>query len=102
MKIVTVCKEGNNRSVTLAHLLKYKYKADVLPIGVASCSPETQKMLYEWADHIIVADVELMSLMPDGYETKTKLWNVGPDIFPRPFNPELLAIAKQLIEENPL
>lgn len=103
MKIITVCKEGNNRSVHFSHLLKYKYKgSDVLPIGVVSCSIETQRMLFDWADHIIVTDEALMSLLPEGYDDKIKLWDVGADRYKRPFNAELYEIVKRFIEENPL
>lgn len=102
MKIITVCKEGNNRSVQFSHLLKYKYRADVLPIGVDSCSPETQEMLYKWADYIIVTDAALLPLPVEGYESKIKLWDVGADSYPRPFNEELYEIAKRIIKENPL
>ena len=31
---------------------------------------------------------------------KVQLWNIGPDIYPRPFNPELLAIVKQLMQQH--
>ena len=102
MKIITVCKEGNNRSVQFAHLLKYKYKADVLAIGTSTCSVETQKMLYEWADYVIVTDSALLPLPVEIDELKIKLWDVGADTYPRPFNEDLYAIAKQIIADNPL
>jgi hypothetical protein len=29
-----------------------------------------------------------------------QLWNIGPDKYPRPFNSELLAIVRRLMEEH--
>jgi hypothetical protein len=103
MKIVTVCENGNNRSVQFMHLLRYKYKgSDVIPVGTHTFTKETLAMLYNWADHIIVTDRILESLIPEEFKSKVKVWNVGIDRFPRPFNPELNALAKVIIEQNPL
>lgn len=102
MKILTICDQGNNRSVQFAHLLKYKYKADVLSIGISNTSDETKNMLYQWADFIIVTEESLLYQLPASIRGKTRLWDVGEDKYPRPFNPELLEIAKRFIKENPL
>lgn len=97
MKILTVCDQGNNRSVQFAHLLKY-WKHDVIPVGVTTNTLETLEMLYKWADVIILTD--RVQNIPSEYEDKVKVFDVGADTYPRPFNPELLAKAKQYLEEN--
>lgn len=99
MKVLCVCDQGNNRSVQFAHLLKY-LKHDTIPIGLRTTSDGTLKMLFEWADVIICTDDT--QAVPDKYQAKYKLWNVGPDRYPRPFNHELLVMAKRIIAENPL
>ncbi len=100
IKILTVCDQGNNRAVQFAHLLKYKYKADAIPVGLDTTSKETLDMLYTWADYIILTDKT--QKVPGEYTSKVKLWDVGEDRYPRPFNPVLLVIAKKMIEDNPL
>lgn len=102
MKILTVCDQGNNRSVQFAHLLKYKYKADVLSMGIDNTSDETKNMLFEWADYIIVTEESQLYKIPAVIRVKCRLWDVGEDRYPRPFNKELLAIVRQYIAENPL
>ncbi len=104
MKILVVCDQGNNRSVTFAHALKYKYKgSDVLTAGVKNTSEETLFMLFDWADVIIATSedqaqkhISLKSL------DKVKVWDVGEDNYPRPFNSDLKLIVDRVIEENPL
>ena len=97
MHLLFVCDQGNNRSVTLAHLTRY-LKHDTLPVGLSTFTPETLDMLYQWADFIICTDDT--QVIPEKYREKYRLWDVGPDRFPRPFNPELLALAKKLIADN--
>jgi len=102
-KILTVCENGNNRSVQFAHLLRYKYQpCDTIPVGTNMHSKETLDMLYKWADIIIVVEDKLAFKIPTQYENKVKIWHVGEDHYPRPFNKELLVKAKKLIEDNPL
>jgi hypothetical protein len=96
MKILTVCDEGNNRSVMLAHHLKY-WGHDVIPAGVKRNSPDTLALLEGWADRIIVT--ERGQERHFGAE-KVQLWDVGPDVFPRPFNRDLLAVVRGLMDEH--
>lgn len=97
VKILTVCDQGNNRSVQFSHLLKY-WNHDVIPIGIATTSEETLLMLFDWADVIILTDSE--QKIPQEYQDKVKLFDVGEDNYPRPFNPELYKKAKELLEKN--
>lgn len=93
MKILVVCDEGNNRSVVLAHQLKY-WGHDVIPVGVKRNSPETIEMLRDWADRVIITEEGQLE------GDKVELWNIGPDNYPRPFNKELLAIVRDLMEQH--
>ena len=100
MKILTVCDQGNNRSVTLAFALKY-LGHDVLSCGLKTNSPGTIDLLCEWADTILVTDITQRSQLPV-WASKVKLWNLGPDVYPRPHNKELLAACRRLVAANPL
>lgn len=97
VKILVLCDEGNNRSVTIAHQLKY-WGHDVLTAGLETNSGDTLAMLYNWADRIIVTDKKQVS-HPQA-PVDAQLWDVGPDVYPRPFNKELLRKVKQLMEEH--
>lgn len=101
MKILCLCNHGNNRSVHLAHHLKY-LDHDVLAAGLEKNSPDTLKMLYDWAEIIIVTEHEHIGMLPDEVRTsiKLKLFDVGPDTYKRPFNEELKALVKQYLKEN--
>lgn len=97
MKILCVCEQGNNRSVQIAHLLKY-WAHDTIPIGLATTSQDTLKMLFDWAD--IIIRTEESQVIPSEYQPKVRLCDVGPDTYPRPFNPELYVKVKAFLAEN--
>ena len=104
MKLLILCSEGNNRSVTFAHLLKY-WGNDCIAAGVNTNSPETLQMLAKWADKIIFTEkgqeIPYAVLWQNkDYSDKSVLFDVGPDTYPRPFNAELLAKAKSILEAN--
>lgn len=92
MKILVLCDQGENRSPTLAHQLKY-LGHDVLTAGLARNSADTLHILRHWADKIIITEA---GQLPVG--GKVELWDIGPDIYPRPFNKKLLKIVRLLIE----
>ena len=98
MKILVLCDQGNNRSVVLAHQLKY-WGHDVIPAGLKTNSRHTLQMLCDWADRIIITE-ECQRASPLAFNNKIELWNIGPDNYPRPFNKELLAIVRRLMEEH--
>lgn len=106
MKILVLCDQGNNRSVTLAHHLKY-WGHDVIPAGLKTNSQDTLIMLVKWSDRIIITEqsqvVELGTIWSwplSELSPKLQLWNIGPDNYPRPFNKELLVIVRRLMEEH--
>jgi predicted protein tyrosine phosphatase len=100
MKILCACAEGNNRSVTFAHILKYVKDFETLTVGLDYNSPETCEMMFKWADVIIVPERSLLDVIPDEYLSKVKFYDVGPDVYPRPHNPELYAKIKRLLEKD--
>lgn len=100
MKILVLCDQGNNRSVTIAHQLKY-WGHDILTAGLETNGVITIMMLAEWADRIIFTDKhQQLPAHIIGYEHITQLWDVGPDVYPRPLNKDLLRKVKQLMEEH--
>jgi len=100
MKILCTCAHGNNRSVTMAHILKYVPGFETMTIGLEYHTPETKKMMFEWADKILVPEEKLLTLIPEEYKHKVKFYNIGEDKYPRPFNKELYAKAKALMEAD--
>jgi hypothetical protein len=99
MKILVVCDEGNNRSVTLGNQIKY-IGHDVLTIGINRIAQDTLIMLYGWADKVILTESNQVSPFLPDKEHKVVLWNIGPDIYPRPYNKKLLKIAQALVQQH--
>lgn len=100
MKILVVCDHGNNRSVTLAGQLKY-WGHDVIPVGIQTNSAATLEMLIAWADRVIFTeDTQVIAGDRPSLPDKFQLWDLGPDVYPRPYNKELLAKVKVLMDEH--
>lgn len=98
MKILTCCAGGNVRSVTMAYCLKSGYGHDVLACGLEYNSESTLRMLFAWADLIIVMHDVLVPLIPVKYEVKAVLFDVGPDKWGIALHPELIEICLNGIE----
>lgn len=99
MRILVVCDQGNNRSVTLAHQLKY-FGHDVLTAGQVTNEHSTLRMLYEWAERIITVDAPTTHAVPVAYKDKVQLWEIGPDVYRRPFNRDLYNKIRRLVEQH--
>jgi predicted protein tyrosine phosphatase len=100
MKILCCCSEGANRSVTLAHILRYAPDFETMTVGLKYNSDATVMMMFEWADKILLVERWMITLVPKRYEHKVKIVDIGPDIYPRPYNPELYAKIKRLLEKD--
>jgi len=100
MKILCTCSQGENRSVTFAHILRYVKGFDVMTLGLETNTPETQEMMFHWADVIIVPEDLLLVLIPDEYRSKVKLYDIGEDVYPRPFNRELYRKVKAALDAD--
>jgi predicted protein tyrosine phosphatase len=100
LKILVLCDQGNNRSVTIAHHLKY-WGHDILSAGISTNTQKTLDGLVEWADRVITTEKgQELKWHGTQYEDKFQLWNVGPDTYPRPFNRELLGKVRALMENH--
>ena len=79
MKVLTMCQGGNSRSVACAYILKYEYGMDALACSWECNVPDTLKMLFEWADGILLLEGYMISHVPEDYKAKTFIVDVGPD-----------------------
>lgn len=81
MKILTVCSQGNKRSVFTRFILNHHH--DVVAIGAEVNSPETIRMLSEWADVILIAEPIFKKAIPVKFQKKVdNKFTIGPDIYP--------------------
>ncbi len=100
MKILICCDKGINRSVVFASHLKF-WQHDTIAIGLDNTSQQTLTMLYHWADVIILTEQSQKAKVFNGlWDNKITVWDVGPDTYPRPYNPELLIKVKNYLETN--
>ncbi|MFH1482490.1 MAG: hypothetical protein ABIE46_03150 [Patescibacteria group bacterium] len=90
MKILTMCQGGNSRSVAMAFLLKYKYNIDAIACSWEKNSSETLRMLFEWADNILIMESDFEKYIPTEYKHKIIITDVGYD--------QWFSIRKDLIE----
>lgn len=94
-----MCRGGNSRSVIMAYLLKQKYKVDALTCGYRFNSEETKKMLFTWADHIIVMTSAMLSKVPQEFRHKVLIMDVGSDIWFKP-SPHLMTLCETLLSNS--
>lgn len=97
MRVLVVCDYGINRSVTIASMLKFQ-KHDTIAAGIHHTSRGTLDMLTDWADRVIVVEPHLEQFIKD--PAKVRVWDVGPDKYPRPYNKELYRKVQNLIREH--
>lgn len=97
MKILTCCKQGLNRSVGLADVLKMHFEpVDVIPVGLFANSSETLSMLCNnWADWIILMEAKYMNKylikkVPDIDIDRVLICEVGPDTYGNAKHPHLI------------
>ena len=99
MKILVLCERGNSRSVALAWILKDHMGHNAIATGMRTTDDDTKKMLYDWAERIILVDKTFEDKIPEGYKSKLKIWDVGPDRFFRGFEQDLLDTYVKYINE---
>lgn len=97
-KVLCMCQGGNSRSVALAFLMKYRYGEDSLSCSWEKNSPETLKMLFEWADRIFVMQEIFRQYVPVEYHEKLHVVDVGPDIWGNGLHPDLLNLLIGMLE----
>lgn len=81
MKIICLCQKGNSRSVVLSWLLKSQYHHEALAAGMVTTHRRTRKMLYDWADLIILMTPRYRHWIPTEYDSKVLVCDVGTDIW---------------------
>jgi predicted protein tyrosine phosphatase len=97
-KVLCMCQGGNSRSVALAFLMKYRYGEDALACSWEKNSPETLKMLFEWADRIFVMQDIFRQYVPIEYHEKLYVVDVGVDVWANGLHPELLNLIISMLE----
>lgn len=98
MKVVTMCQGGNSRSVACGFLLKYKYGMDAIACSWQKNSPETLKMLFEWADAIIIMQEIFRQFVPVEFHPKLYVIDVGEDIWANGLHPDLIQKCDGLLQ----
>lgn len=89
-KVVAMCQGGNSRSAGCGYLLKYFYDKDAIACGWEKNRPETLRMLFTWADKIVVMQEEFRRFVPTEFHHKTVACDVGPDVWFNSLHPDLL------------
>lgn len=90
MKILCICERGNSRSVALAYIFKDVLNQDALAMGIRATTEDTKIMLYDWSDIIILVDKTFESEIPEKYQEKLHVWDVGPDRYFMGFHQDLI------------
>jgi predicted protein tyrosine phosphatase len=91
MRILALCERGLNRSTTAQYLLQDEPDTEILSAGLRVLSPQTLRMLFDWADRIILLDARFTQGIPP---EKLVVWDVGPDRYEHHFNPELVRLLR--------
>jgi len=92
-RVLCLCVGGTCRSVTIATLLKYQWDKDALAGSLEKNCPLTLKMLFDWANVIVVADEELLNAIPSMVHQSNPLimnFNLGKDQWGMSMHPDLV------------
>ncbi len=99
--ILCLCEQGVDRSGAMKHelVIKRGYK-NVLTAGTHTTTPETLRMLGNWAELIIVAaDQSVWDVVPWDLKGKAVFENIGKDIWHRPDDPQLEKICQNIADK---
>lgn len=108
MKIVAMCQGGHVRSVGLKFLLRYTFGHDVIACGWEGNTEETRRMLFNWADAIVILQGVFISHVPPEFHNnpdgsrKLFCYDVGEDRFGTPFHPELQHMLLSMVQQHGL
>jgi hypothetical protein len=100
-KWLTICEGGTVRSVALAFQLK-DHGQDAIAGSWRWNSPETFRMLFEWADYIVLMQEEFLPHVIElpGFDIdKARVVDVGPDTYGNPLHYGLNVFLKRTVEE---
>lgn len=98
MKILCLCQKGNSRSAALTWYLRKYMGHETLAAGMRTTSEETKKVLFNWAEMIILVVKEYKGEIPRKCWNKLKVWDVGRDIYFRGFDERLINKFKNYIK----
>lgn len=100
MKILAVCRSGRVRSHAIKVAMELKGH-EAINAGVKYHSPETLKMLAEWAELILVPEAwikeELESM---GITTRIIDLQIGPDIWKTKVTQDLMKVTQKKIKKH--
>lgn len=102
LKIVCVCRGGNVRSVAMKRILHRYLGHETLAVGIDNNGEECLRMLYGWADFIIVTHKAFAERIPAEFATKVQTFHIGLDVWGNSFHPELQGIVVDVLNANPL
>lgn len=99
--ILTVCDAGLDRSVALkAELFVRRGYKNIMNMGVSSVDKTTERMMYDWADLIIVfADTGVWDTLPWDAKGHAVFIDIGKDVWDDPRHPELVKLAKKAADK---
>ena len=98
MKALCVCHYGHSRSVALVRVL-HGIGIEAVAAGAHTAGSRFLKMMSEEATHIFIMEPGYLEQIPYEDRDKVVCLNVGPDRWSNPYNQELLALCKKLLEE---
>jgi len=93
-----LCQYGHSRSVCLARVLHSK-KQQAIAAGVGTCG-EWIAPLCRRADMILILETSFKKHVPGVEQWKVVDFHVGPDRWVNPYNQELNAILKAMVEQK--
>ena len=97
-RFLCVCQGGNVRSAALKHILNYGFQQEALSCSAEKNSPETLRLLCDWADYVVLMSPEMLRWWPEGLaRDKLCLVDVGPDSYGSPFHPGLCAFLTEVV-----
>lgn len=98
LKFFTMCQGGNVRSVGLTYAIKH-YGQQAIAAGWETASPDTIRMLCEWADYVMPMQAEFVKYIPKEFHGKVKVIDVGPDTYGYPNHPTLQNFFMRIVKE---
>jgi len=99
LRILCLCAGGVVRSVTMAALLKVYWKLDALSAGFMN-TDGTVEYLLKWADHVYVMQPYMYEQVPEKYRYKTRVMDVGEDVWGMSQHPDLIRKLYPMLEKE--
>lgn len=99
MKFFTMCQRGNVRSAPLAYVLKDAHGQEAIAGGWQSLNHDTIRMLCAWADYVVVMQPAFKKYIPDEFQAKVRVVDVGQDVYGTPMHPHLMGFLKSVTRE---